>query len=171
MSEKNIAKPKPTKKPPKKKDEEEVRDSLGITKKDYPIVGVVAVLVVNFWAFNHDAMLFRLIVIGLDFAIVYMLYTRYLAQYIPKRGVKKESTKATPKAVSHPQTETGDKRGLFGIKTKHYPLLAGAVLLLVNVSAFLNGPLAFIIVAVIMDLGVTVYFAYRKYGLPWRRGR
>lgn len=171
MSEKNRAKPKPTKKPPKKKDEEEVRDSLGIRKKDYPIVGAVAVLVVNFWAFNQDAMLFRLIVIGLDFAIVYMLYTRYMAQYIPKKTQKKNPVKDTSKATSHPNTETGDKRGLFGIKTKHYPLLAGAVLLLINVSAFLNGPLAFIIVAAIMDLAVIGYFAYRKYGIPKWRGR
>lgn len=168
MAEKKSTR-KPTKgKPAKRKEPPEERDSLGIRRKDYPIVGAVAVLALNVWAFNQDAttMTFRLLAIGVDFVIAYVLYRRYLAQYMPKRGQPTETTKASPKAATE---MVDDKRGLFGIRTRHYPLLAGAVLLLINVSAFRSGPVWFIALAVIMDV-VALYLVYRKYGLPWRRG-
>lgn len=170
-AEKKATTRKPAKRPPKKKDPAEERDSLGIKRKDYPIVGAVAVIALNAWAFNTEtAIMFRLITIGIDFILGYWLYKRYLAQYMPKRGNKKETAKASSKSVTRSAEAAVDKRGLFGIKSKHYPLLAGAVLLLINVSAFRSGMVAFIVVAVIVDLAIVGYLAYRKYWLPRRRG-
>lgn len=139
------------------------RDMMGFSKRDYPLIAIVGIIALNVWGFNAGTAVSICSAVGVDLIVVYWLYKRFWPKAEPTQEAK-TSTKPSAKTTKSDVPEGGEK-GLFGIKRKHYPLLVGVVILLVNITAFRGGWMPFVILAVLVDVAV-LYLLYRKYGLP-----
>lgn len=150
----------------RKKTLKDERDTMGFRKKDYPIIGIVALLVLNVWAFNVNTgtIIGRLIAGGVDSLVAFWLYKRYWPKFTGKGKVPAKKTIGSKRA-SGAQTAKDNELGLFGIKKKHYPVLGIAVAAIVTFSAIFKGSMPMIMAAVVLDLAL-VYWAYNKY---WRK--
>lgn len=151
---------KSTKKGPK-----EERDVMGFRKKDYPIIGFVALLVLNVWAFNANttSTIGVMIAIGIDLLVAFWLYKKYWPKKAEAKTIKsKGSTTAKARRTAKEDTK-GNELGLFGIKKKHYPTLAIALAGIITLSAIMNRTTLLIIGAIIVDLGVG-YWYYKRRG-------
>ncbi len=176
--EKNtVQKRTPSRKPPGKKNattgKKEDKDSLGFRKKDYPLILGIALLSLNVWAFNTNTTSSTgvMIALAIDALVVFLLYKKYWPKQAQSKAVKSKSLKAV-KGKSSTTAKTrrtvkdnaqGNELGLFGIKKKHYPILAIAFAGIVTLSAIMNRTAPLIIGAIVVDLALA-YWYYKGRG-------
>lgn len=149
---------KPAAKPRSKKPPADKKDSMGFTKKDYPWIGIVAVLAVNAMAFNSGNGLYITGIILADLLGGYWVYKRYLAKYMPtkKAQPQEETGEATKQA-----TEV-DERGIFNVRKKHYPLLIVGAVVICNAVAFMQMSVPLIVAVVIVDV-LAGWLGYKRF--------